>query len=374
MANTLHLSREMRSTPVVPKFTKISPNGSIEEIHEPRSSLKGYSPAIERKITLAGAHFESLGAEVIFRHNLAVLKAGAEGKVFDARADEGDQLSMRVVEQILYHSLVSDSYLPSNIPLCRGFTETFHIQRKLNDLDSTPGDRMEAYVRLINDPSNDLSSLLVALYTRIADMMTIHDPATIEAASRTRMPGVFPMHQSWAEVQKAMADPMMSIYCPIADWGGQTYAYRQMRDNAMLYMHPQRFSEVRAQALLRRGALANTNHLLMEVLGEMSASLGVNLVIANDYRTISQVFPEVDEDTVAVAIRPFKGVGGLLHKSLLKGIPIEMIKDWTGLTGIASTVQRMYDMVEFLHRAASAPQWRGWGSAMSMCASQWITR
>jgi Region found in RelA / SpoT proteins len=350
MAHTLSPLRENANRAAAARFTRFSPKGEVllGDLSE-RNSVISYSPQIQRRIAEAESHYKAMGAEKVFRHSLAVLKAAAEAKLIDPKADERDQLSMRVVEQILYHSFVSESYLPFSATFSRGFLEAFDIQRSLNALDGTPGERMDAYVRLLNNPSTDVTALLVALYTRIADMMTVHDQQTLEAAAQVKMPGVFHVRSNWSETTAAMADPMLRVYCPIADWGGHTYSYRQMRDNAMLYMHREYFGEVAQEARKYARSLAATNQLMMGVLQELSVSLGVSLVVAHDYRTISEAFGEVGDNTLAVAIKPFKGVGGLLHKMLQKGIPIQKVHDWTGLTVISSTADQMYSVVEYLY-------------------------
>lgn len=351
MAHTTQLQagQDAKKQPT-PGFLRLSPSGvAVDASISERLPQVEPSPCMRSKIAQAKAHFGSLGAERVFAHSIAVLRAAAEGKLLDPKADESDMLSMRLAEQILYHSFVSDSYLPAGATFSRRFFETFDIQRKLHDLDSIPGDRSAEYIKLLNDPSTDVTDLLVALYTRMADMMTVHDPETLAAASTVKMPGVFHVRQDWGLTTAAMADPMMKIYCPIADWGGQTYAYRSMRDNAMLYNHPRYFQEVSQDARKYSKALEQTNRFMMGVLQELAKELGVSLVVAKDYRAVSQALPEVTDNTMAVALKPFKGVGGLLYKMLQKGIPIEQVHDWTGLTVITSSVTRMYDAVSFIY-------------------------
>ncbi len=302
----------------------------------PKNGNGKFSPEAMEDIRRAGSHYAALGAENVFYHALCALKAAADGRL---------PLTKELRRQVLYHSLKSESYLPTDVDLNVGI---FELQRKLNRFDSRGGDRCSAYVKLLNDPSNDPTHLLIALYTRMADMMTIRDPQTFKA-STIRMPGVFPVHEDWKDVQVAWADPMLKVYCPVADWGGQTYAYRQMRDNAMRYRHPARFQQVAAEVEKRKDALRNTNMFILEVLREMARRLDVHLIVADDYRTISKAFSELEPRTVAVALKPFKGVGGLLHKSIKKELPVEKIHDWAGSTVITATTEQMYDVASFLY-------------------------
>jgi hypothetical protein len=138
----------------------------------------------------------------------------------------------------------------------------------------------------------------------------------------------------------------------MADWGGQTHAYREMRDNAVSYVHPNYFREAAVEVLKRRDALEMTNRFIFCVLQEMSRRTGLNLIIAPDYRVVSKVFGRVTDNTAAVALKPFKGVGGLLHKSLKRGIPLEWIHDWAGLTVITENESQMYNIASFLQGGA----------------------
>jgi hypothetical protein len=324
----------------------MSPDGVTDAFKEPRKG-RSLSPMMKGLVEEAVRHYSALGADMVCAHSLQVLKAAFDGKIVDPQADENDALSIAVTKQILIHSLTSESHLPAGLGLTRQDVETFHVQRRLSDLDSTRGDRSAAYVELLNDPSVDLTSILVAAYTRVADMMTIHIPATL-AASTTKMPGVFPVHRDWESVTRAYADPMLRIYCPIADWGGQTKVYRQLRDNAMFYLHSRYFREVAAEVMKRGDALRNTNMFMLGALQAMSSRLGLRLIVGPDYREISKAFPSLDQDTVAVALKPFKGVGGLLNKSLKRGIPVSDIHDWAGLTVITESMKQMYDIASYL--------------------------
>lgn len=329
-----------------PDFVKISSKGQIESIMGAKQ-ISGVSAPILSRLKQAKSHYEELGAHDVYAHNCRVLCAAAEGKIADLQATEEDVLSLKVVDQILYHSISSDLFLPNSVQFSTGFMQAFTLQRQLNDLDSTKFDRSGEYVRLLNDPSNDLTALLVALYTRIADMMTIHAPET-KRASKTILPGVFPLHSSWRTVQRAMAEPMLKVYCPIADWGGQTHAYRQMRDHAVFYQYPEQFLQLSKEVQKYSGAVANTNVFLARVLQKMAKKLGLNVIIAEDYQKVSKLFSEVGPNTVVVALKPFKGVGGLLHKSIKRDVPVEKIHDWSGLTVITDNEQQMYDVVTFL--------------------------
>lgn len=308
------------------------------------------SPAMEDKSKQAKEHYVSLGAPSVYEHAMHVLMAAGRGKLLDLTAGENDKLSMELADQILYHPISSESHLP-NMRFGEAFIRRFHLHNQFRELDSSRGERMEGYVRLLNDPSHDLTDLLITLYTRIADMMTIHDPATATAAS-TKMPGVFPVHSSWEDVKVAWAEPMLKIYCPIADWGGQTVAYREMRDNAIRYLHPDEYGKTVEEVRTRIEALRNTSRIMHGLLSDMSQRMGLRVLVAHDYRTISTAFPHVGEDTVAVALKPFKGVGGLLSKSMKTGFPISRIHDWAGATIITSTQDQMYKVVAFLYNGA----------------------
>jgi hypothetical protein len=314
------------------------------------ATAQKFSPAMEDKTKQAKEHYLSLGAESVYLHAMRVLMAAGRGKLLELSAGEENRLSMELADQILYHPISSESHLP-NTEFSEAFIRRFHLHNQFRELDSSRGERMEGYVRLLNNPSHDLTDLLITLYTRIADMMTIHDPATATAAS-TKMPGVFPVHSSWEDVKVAWAEPMLKIYCPIADWGGQTVAYREMRDNAIRYLHPAEYEKTVAEVHTRIEALRNTSRIMHGVLNDMSQRLGMRVLVAQDYRTISTAFPHVGEDTVAVAIKPFKGVGGLLGKSLKTGLPVHKIHDWAGATIIASTQEQMYKVVSFLYNGA----------------------
>lgn len=336
MANT-QLSRRAASKPSSPRFIKIFPSGEVETIMGPKNGNGKFSPEVMEDVKRARSHYAALGAENVFYHAVCALKAAADGRL---------PLTKELRRQILYHSLKSESYLPTDVDIDVGI---FELQRRLNHLDSKEGERCSDYVNILNDPSNDPTHLLIALYTRIADMMTARDPRTA-MASRIKMPGVFPvLRESWEAVLKNHADPMLKVYCPIADWGGQTYAYRQMRNNAMSYLHLRSFQKVAAEVQKRMGALENTNMFIFEVLKEMAAGLNLRLIVANDYRTVSKAFSEVGSRTIAVALKPFKGIGGLLNKSLKKDLPVGKIHDWAGSTMITATTEQMYDVVSFLY-------------------------
>lgn len=360
MAHTLFSRRAMRRCSS-PRFVEISSSGRIETIMGKKNGDGKLSPAITSKVEQAVSHYTRLGAEKMCAHNLSVLGAGIDAKFIDPHADESDMLSMELTCQALYHSLTSDSHLPTDVSFSSRFMRTFELQRKFNHLDSRKGgDKMPRYVEFLNDRSHDATSLLIALYTRIADMMTIHDRLTATAAT-TRMPGVFPVHRNWSEVQTAWSEPMLKIYCPMADWGGHTHAYRQMRDNAMQYSHPRYFMEAAIEVQKRKSALEMTNRFIFGVLQEMARRTGINMIIAPDYRVVSKVFHRVGDDTVAVALKPFKGVGGLLNKSLKRGVPLEWIHDWAGLTVITGNESQMYTIASFLQGGALSSVAAGMG-------------
>src|SRR5512143_886711 len=304
-------------------------------------------PELGQMVARAREHYAALGSQSMFRHAADVLEAAVRGKLINLSPEGLDPFSRKVAELILYHPIESDSYLPSS-GLSRGFQERFALHLKLKHLDSTQGERSADYVRLMNDPSIDHSDLLVALHTRIADMMTIQESTTANAA-RVRVPGVFPMHEDWEEVKAAWAEPMLRIYCPIADWGGMTTAYREMRDNAMFYMRPEEFVRVAQEASTRMDALANTNGIILNALHQMAEKFSIKVLLAYDLPTVAQALPELDGRTVAVAIRPYKGAGGLLDKSMKKGIPVGRVHDWSGGTIITDTTERMYSLVDYLY-------------------------
>jgi (p)ppGpp synthase/HD superfamily hydrolase len=297
----------------------------------------------------AKSHYERLGAQDVYAHACDVLRAAVRGKLLLPSSNGADPFSLRLAELILYHSFENDTYLPSPA-LTSGFGRVFPVHTALKRLDSMEGDRSEDYVRLLRDRSIDPADLIVALYARIADMMTVHEKTTRQAAS-IRMPGVFAMHESWDQVKTAWADPMLRVYCPIADWGAQTVAYRDMRDNAIRYLYPEEFGKTVAEMQKWMPALARTNDILQTTLALMSRRLNLRVLVANHYSEVSQAFPELDDRTVAVSLKPFKGIGGLLNKSIKKGVPIEKVHDWTGFTVITDTEERMYDVVTFLHDA-----------------------
>jgi hypothetical protein len=292
-------------------------------------------------------HYDKLGAPEIYAHACGVLQAAVRGKLLLPTSNGADPFSLRLAELILFHSFESDQFLPGSA-LKPGFGNLFQVHTALRRLDGMGGDRSEDYVRLLRDKSIDPTDLIVALYARIADMMTVHEPTTERAAS-VRMPGVFAMHDSMSDVRDAWADPMLSIYCPIADWGAQTFAYRLMRDNAIRYLYPREFAETSERMEDWMPALARTNDILQTLLESMSSRLGLRVLVANHYSEVSQAFPELDSRTVAVSVKPFKGIGGLLNKAMKRDIPIEKVHDWSGFTVIADTESLMYDVVSYLH-------------------------
>jgi len=345
MAHTIKLRPEAsinrsRARPVL-----LTHEGQLEPLMT--SSKQSLSPSMAAKASKAREHYASMGAQNVYLHAMQVLKAAGRGKLLDLSAGEGDRFSMALADQILYHSLSSESRLP-NAELSESFIRRFHIHNRLRELDATPGERMHEYVRILNDPAHDVTDLLVALYTRIADAMTIHDPATATAAS-TRMPGVFPVHRSWEDAKVAWSEPMLRIYCPVADWGGQTVAYREMRDNAIRYLHPEEYAQAKEVVQGRLGALRNTSYVLQKVLQDMSRMLDLRVLVAPDYQTVSQAFPQLGDDTIAVAVKPFKGIGGLLNKHLKNGVPLDRIHDWAGATIITATEEQMYRLISFVY-------------------------
>ncbi len=326
-----------------------TPGGPLVEALNP--ALGGSSASGCRELGLmvetAKRHYMDLKAEGMYRHVVKVLDAAVRGKLIVASGESMDPFSKLVAELILYHPIESDAYLPS-CGLSPGFEARAGLQRALKTLDGTPGDRSAEYSALLNSKGINPSDLIVAIYARIADMMTVHDEETVSAAL-IRMPGVFPMHESWQEVQKAWADPMLRIYCPIADWGSSTVAYREMRDNAMYYLNPEEFAKVSMEAASMISPLMNTNMIMQLALHNMSRDLGLRVLLAYDLPTVSTALPRLDPGTVAVAVRPFKGAGGLMDKSAKKGIPIRKVHDWSGAMIITDERSRMYDIVSYLY-------------------------
>jgi len=330
-------------------------NGSRLETIVPAKpeGVDALSKEIQDMAGKAKAHYVALGAGEMYSHSVSVLLAALKGKLLMPSTNGADPFSKKLAELILYHPLESESHLPG-ASFSPGFESRFALNAKFKQLDSEKGERSAEYVKLLNDPSTDLTDLLIVLYTRIADMMTVHDPATIKAAASTNMPGVFPVHSNWNSVKDAWADPMLHIYCPIADWGGQTTAYREMRDNAIRYLYPKEFLGILAEVAKYMEALSNTTRILQDLLHRMSEKLNLKVLVAQDYNSVSKAFPKLDKDTVAVSIRPFKGVGGLLNKSIKRDIPVSKVHDWAGATVIADSQQRMYDVVAFLYEEGIA--------------------
>lgn len=309
--------------------------------------LSSLSKEILAKTETARTHYQSLGAMAMYEHAVSVLRAAVRGKLLLPSSNGADPFSLRLAELILYHSFEDQKYLP-NQTLRPGFGKVFRVHNALKRLDGAGGERSDDYVRLLRDGSIDQTDLITALYARIADMMTVHDPATERAAS-LHMPGVFAMHESMASVRAAWAEPMLKVYCPIADWGAQTVAYRDMRDNAIRYLYPEEYTEASSHLKDWMPALLRTKEILKTLLDQMSSRLGLRVLVARHYSEVSQAFPDLDDTTVAVSIKPFKGIGGLLNKSLKRGIPIEMVHDWSGFTVITDTESLMYDVVNYLH-------------------------
>jgi hypothetical protein len=312
-----------------------------------QDELSSLSPEIQFMVLRARAHYAALGAEDIYNHACQVLRAAVRGKLILPSTNGADPFSKQVAELILYHSLDSMSHLP-NITFSPDFEKRFLLQRRFKELDGSPEERSDEYARLLNDKSMDLTDLLVVLYARIADMMTVHDPATVKAAS-TRMPGIFPVHESWEKVKTAWAWPMLHIYCPIADWGSLTTAYREMRDNAISYLYPSEVAQLSKEVEKRMPALQNTQRILYGVLNRMSAVLGVRVLVTTDSQAVSEGLSQLDDESVVVRIKPFKGEGGLINKALKRGVPVDTVHDWAGATIITAGDDLMYEAVTFLY-------------------------
>ncbi|MFH0884110.1 MAG: hypothetical protein V1861_00185 [Candidatus Micrarchaeota archaeon] len=348
MANTKCLSRGVVGAQPSHSKIRILKSPQIEPIIlSSAEGISSLSHEIRGKMEEAKGHYERLGAHDVYAHACDVLRAAVRGKLLLPSSNGADPFSLRLAELILYHSFENETYLPGPA-LTAGFGRVFSVHTALKKLDSMGGDRSEDYVRLLRNRSIDPADLIVALYARIADMMTVHERTTQQAAT-VRMPGVFAIHESWDDVKTAWADPMLRVYCPIADWGAQTVAYRDMRDNAIRYLYPEEFGKTTAYMKKWMPALERTNNILQALLRLMSEKLNLRVLVANHYSEVSQAFPELDDRTVAVSIKPFKGIGGLLHKSMKKGVPFEKVHDWSGFTVITDTEDRMYNIVTFLH-------------------------
>jgi len=348
MANTACLSRGVARAQPNPFPMRIARSPQVETIvPSTPAGLSSLSHEIRAKVETAKRHYESLGAQDVYAHACDVLRAAVRGKLLLPSTNGSDPFSLRLAELILYHSFENDSYLPGHA-LTPGFGSVFPVHTALKRLDSMSGDRSEAYVSLLRDRSIEPTDMVVALFARIADMMTVHEQTTQQAAS-VRMPGVFAVHESWDEVKTSWADPMLRIYCPIADWGAQTVAYRDMRDNAIRYLYPDEFVRTTIAMQERATALARTNGILRNVIELMSQKLDLRVLVASHYSEVSQAFPELNDRTVAVSIKPFKGIGGLLNKSLKNGVPFDKIHDWTGFTVITDSEALMYEVAAFLH-------------------------
>jgi len=306
------------------------------------------SPMIERELSQAAEHYRKLGAETVFYHSKKVIAKAGEAKLVDLRADETDQFSLEMVRMLAYHPLVSESYLPPKAPLSEKFLTRFELHRRLKALDSTPEGGLHGHVKLLNDTRYDSADLLAAFYARMADMLVVDDPATIHAAT-TKMPGIFPIHHDWQEVKAAWADPMLRIYCTIADWGGLTDAYRGMRDNAMFYLHPGEFAKVAELFNKTREAAIRTNNVVRGIIQKMSERLNLRVIIAHDSRTASKAFDEIGPGTILIIVRDDKGPGGALHKLHSRGVSPDSIHDRVAFKVITATTEQAYDVVSFLY-------------------------
>ncbi len=356
MAHTVFMRSAMRKPN--PPLVSLSNSVQIESIMgSGRNRNVVFSPTIKAKIAEAKRHFEKLGTPEVYLHSFAVLMAAAEGKLFNPMADERDSFSMELVDQILYHSLDSDSHLPTNVRFSSRFLDTFSLQRTCKALDSMEGERMAAYIRLLNDASVDQTNLLIALYTRMADMMTVHDPATVKVASSVKLPGVFPVRGDWKRVQQRWAEPMLYVYCKYADWGGHTHAYRELRKNAMRYLYPRQYRLVAEQMRNRTEALRTTGRFMFGALHGMATTLKKRVLVAPNDKAVSLLFPYLGPDTMAVALGDFKDEGGQLAKALKRAEnpndPEEITRlveenhDWARFTVITHDEGLMYDSFDY---------------------------
>jgi hypothetical protein len=252
-----------------------------------------------------------------------------------------------MAKQIIIHSFDSESHLP-NIGLDDGDLRVHVIQNRLKALDSRYCQGAHGHIRLLNDSSIDPTELFFAINTRIADAMTVHDPETADAAT-TRMPGIFPVHHDWAQVRTAWAESMLKIYMHYADSGGQTDAYRLMRDNAMYYLYPNEFAWVAEMFRKTAAAVLRTDHAILGIMNSMSERLGLRVLIARDNKTASRAFGEVGPDTVLVIIRGDKGPGGALNKYLKRGMPPAMIHDRKAFKVITDSEELAYKITSFLY-------------------------
>ncbi len=352
MAHTVFLRSAMRKP--TPTLVSLSSSAQIETIMgSGKNGNVVFSPFIKAKINEAKRHFGKLGAGDVADHSVAVLMAAAKGKFFNPMAGETDEFSSLLAEQILYHSLDSDGHLPNNVKFSSRFPDTSSLQRTLKALDSMGGERMAAYMELLNDGSVDQTNLLIALYTRMADMMTMHDPATVRVASNVKVPGVFPVHGDWRKVQQRWAKPMLYVYCKYADWGGHTHAYRELRKNAMYYLYPQHYQMVAEHMRHRTEALRTTGKFMLGAIHNMAKRLKKRVLVAPNDKAVSLLFQYLDSDTMAVALGDFKDEGGQLAKALKKAEnpndPAELMRrveenhDWARFTVITHDTDLMYD-------------------------------
>jgi (p)ppGpp synthase/HD superfamily hydrolase len=176
----------------------------------------------------------------------------------------------------------------------------------------------------------------------------------VAAADKTRasprlMSKMFPVYEDWEATKTSWARSMLGIYCPIADWGGQTDAYRKIRDNAMYYINPEKYMDVVQRLVRRHEALMNTHRAMWGMAERMSERLGVRVLVAYDYKTASMAFDQIGPNTVIMIMRPNKGPGGLLKKELEKGIPVEMAHDQGACKVLTDSLETLYRVVEFLH-------------------------
>jgi hypothetical protein len=125
-----------------------------------------------------------------------------------------------------------------------------------------------------------------------------------------------------------------------------------MRDNAISYLHPRLFLQALQRVKGHLPALRTSNKVLGCLLKDMSKRLSLRVIVTDNFFAVSKLLKEVGPDTVLVASKPFKGVGGLLNKSLKRSEPIEKIHDWAGMKVITQDSETMYRVAEFLYQDA----------------------
>lgn len=327
-----------------------------------------FSPLIEEDIKLAREHFGKLGAPEMGEHGLKVTLAAGEGRLLDLHAGETDIFSRKLTRRALFHSLISENYLPEYLYKDDDFVRWFRFHNRVRELESMGAAGLSEYIRLLNDPANDLTDVLFTLYARLADAMIIHDPATTAAAAKTSgyaktiMSKIFPVYSQWDEAKVAFSASMLAILLPIADWGGQTDAYRKVRDNAMFYLYPNEYRELEEKFRRIHSAFINTHRAMWCMARDMSKRLNVNVLVAYDSKTAVKALEQAGPNTVVMIMRPFKGVGGLLKKQIERGQPAEHAHDKAAYKVITKSTEVLYRAMSYLYEEGIRRAARAYGS------------